>query len=129
MTPNLREASRLVGFPVRTVARMHEAAKRLKEKTRGAVLIKGGHLSGPALDLFYDGSSFRELTAPRVDSPHTHGTGCTYSSAIATFWGQGFSLVEAVEKGKQFIHKAISAANPWAGAKVRPIPMPGSKGN
>ena len=112
LTPNLPEASRLVGFPVRAVPRMREAAKRLKALTRGAVLIKGGHLKGPALDLFYDGFSFRELTAARVDSPHTHGTGCSYSAAIATFWGQGLSLVEAVEKGKQFIHKAIAAAKP-----------------
>lgn len=112
LTPNLPEASRLVGFSVRTVPKMREAAKRLKSLTRGAVLIKGGHLKGPALDLFYDGSSFRELTAPRVNSPHTHGTGCSYSAAITTFWAQGLPLVEAVEKGKQFIHKAIAAAEP-----------------
>jgi hydroxymethylpyrimidine kinase / phosphomethylpyrimidine kinase / thiamine-phosphate diphosphorylase len=112
LTPNLLEASRLVGFPIRTIPKMREAAKRLKSLTRGAILIKGGHLKGPALDLFYDGASFREFSAPRVNSPHTHGTGCSYSTAIATFWAQGHPLLAAIEKGKQFIQRSILAGEP-----------------
>jgi hydroxymethylpyrimidine/phosphomethylpyrimidine kinase len=112
VTPNLSEAARLAGFPLRNPAGMKRAARRIKEKTRGAVLIKGGHLEGPALDLLFDGDRLEEITSPRIATPHTHGTGCSYSAAIATFWGQGKSLPEAVRAGKSFIHQAIRAARP-----------------
>lgn len=112
VTPNLSEASALAGFPVRTAAGMRKAATRLKERTGGAVLIKGGHLDGPALDLFYDGVGFREFTAPRVPTHHTHGTGCSYSAAIATFWARGMDLPDAVREGKIFIQRAIRGAQP-----------------
>lgn len=112
ITPNLSEAARLVGFPLRSPAAMKRAARRIKERTRGAVLIKGGHLKGPALDLFFDGDRLEEITAPRIATTHTHGTGCSYSAAIATFWGQGRSLPAAVREGKAFIQRAIRAARP-----------------
>jgi hydroxymethylpyrimidine kinase/phosphomethylpyrimidine kinase len=112
VTPNLSEASRLVGFPIRHPAAMKKAARRIKERTGGAVLIKGGHLEGPALDLFFDGQHLEEISAPRIPTPHTHGTGCSYSAAITTFWGQGKSLPEAVREGKTFIQRAIRAGRP-----------------
>ena len=117
ITPNLSEASQLVGFPVQNPAGMRRAASRIKEWTRGAVLVKGGHLEGPAQDLFFDGQSFLEMTVPRLATPHTHGTGCSYSAAIATFWGQGRSLMEAVRLGKSFITRAIGAAHPLGRGK------------
>jgi hydroxymethylpyrimidine/phosphomethylpyrimidine kinase len=112
ITPNLAEASTLAGLAVRTRAEMKKAARIIKEKTRGNVLIKGGHLKGAAVDVFYDGSSFQEFSRPRVRTRNSHGTGCTFSSAIAVFWGQGFPLTEAVGKAKDFITQAITGAEP-----------------
>ncbi len=112
ITPNLSEASVLTGVSVRTVATMKKAARVLKEKIRGSVLITGGHLSGAAVDLLYDGESFKEFSRPRIQTRNTHGTGCTFSAALTTFWGQGLSLVEAVEKAKDVITKAIAGAEP-----------------
>ena len=110
ITPNLFEASILAGLPVRTRADMKKAARVIKEGTRGNVLIKGGHLSGTAIDLFFDGATFREFSRPRVRIRSPHGTGCTFSAAIATFWGQGLSLIEALEKAKEFITTAIAGS-------------------
>jgi hydroxymethylpyrimidine kinase/phosphomethylpyrimidine kinase len=112
ITPNLSESSVLTGIPVRTRTDMKKAARIMKERTRGNVLIKGGHLSGAAVDLFFDGETFREFSSPRIRNRNTHGTGCTLSSAIATFWGQGLPLIEALQKSKEFITKAIAAAQP-----------------
>ena len=112
VTPNLSEASVLTGFPVRNLKTMKKAAKALKEKTGGAVLVKGGHLAGEPKDLFYDGQVFRIFTHPRIRNTNTHGTGCTLSAALATFWGQGFPLIEAVEKAKDLISQAIAGAEP-----------------
>jgi hydroxymethylpyrimidine kinase/phosphomethylpyrimidine kinase len=112
ITPNLSEAAALVGFPVRTKAAMKKAAKVIKEKTVGQVLIKGGHLSGAAIDLLYDGLSFLEFSGPRIQTVKMHGTGCTFSAAVAVYWAQGHSLAEAVGKAKHFINQAIAAAEP-----------------
>jgi hydroxymethylpyrimidine kinase/phosphomethylpyrimidine kinase len=112
ITPNLSEASSLTGLPVRTRTDMKRAARVIKEGTRGNVLIKGGHLAGAAIDLFFDGSSFLEFSSPRIRTESPHGTGCTLSAAIATFWGQGLSLIEALGKAKGFITKAIAGAQP-----------------
>ena len=112
ITPNLSEASFLTGLPVQTLSDMKKAARALKEKTQGNVLIKGGHLSGAAVDLFFDGASFLKFSGPRIRTRNTHGTGCTFSAAIATFWGQGLSLIDALEKAKEFITKAITGDQP-----------------
>ena len=110
ITPNLSEASVLTGIPVRTRTDMKKAARIIKEKTRGKVLIKGGHLSGAAVDLFFDGEAFGEFSSPHIRNRNTHRTGCTLSAAIATFWGQGLSLIEALGKAKEFITMSIAAA-------------------
>jgi len=112
ITPNLSEASVLSGLPVRTLVDMKRAARVKKEKIRGNVLIKGGHLSGAAVDLFFDGASFQKITGPRIRIRNTHGTGCTFSAAIAVFWGQGLTLSNAIGKAKEFITKAIAGAQP-----------------
>jgi hydroxymethylpyrimidine/phosphomethylpyrimidine kinase len=78
-----------------------------------AVLIKGGHGEGPeAQDLLFDGSAFHTYSGPRFDTPHTHGTGCTLSAAIATFLAKRLELVEAVQEAKRFITEAIRLSVP-----------------
>ena len=107
VTPNLPEASSLCGSPVDTPARMKEAARTIAGMGPRHVLIKGGHLPGDPFDVLYDGSRYHILSGPRVRSRHTHGTGCTYASAIATFLARGFSVTDAVARARSFVVKAI----------------------
>ena len=83
VTPNLPETEALIGRPVRTLAEMREAARALHAMGPRAVVVKGGHLEGDAVDVFFDGDRLEELPAPRIATANTHGTGCTYSAAIA----------------------------------------------
>ena len=97
VTPNLDEAAEMAGIPVQDAASMREAARRIAGLGAGAVLVKGGHLAGDeALDILWAGGEFREFRMARVESRHTHGTGCVYSAAITAGLARGFSLVEAV---------------------------------
>jgi len=112
ITPNLPEAGVLLGREVKTLEDMAEAARELHRKGAQAVLIKGGHFTGPATDILFDGREIREYTAKRIGTPNTHGTGCTYSAAIATYLGQGLPLPEAVGKAKEFITEAIRLSLP-----------------
>jgi hydroxymethylpyrimidine/phosphomethylpyrimidine kinase len=113
ITPNLHEARILSGTGVESEEERREAARRLYAMGPGAVLIKGGHGEGPeAEDLLFDGSAFRTYSAPRFNTPHTHGTGCTLSAAIATFLAKGLALAEAVEEAKRFITEAIRLSFP-----------------
>jgi hydroxymethylpyrimidine/phosphomethylpyrimidine kinase len=107
VTPNLPEAEQLTGIQVRTKREMKEAAKRIVDVGARSVVIKGGHRKGAATDLFYDGKDFRELTAPRIRTPHTHGTGCTFSAAIAAYLARGERLEKAVVLAKRYITQAI----------------------
>jgi hydroxymethylpyrimidine kinase/phosphomethylpyrimidine kinase len=108
VTPNLPEASELCGFPVRDLEGMKEAARIIHRLGPRHVLIKGGHLEKEAVDLLFDGERFERFDAPRLSSRNTHGTGCTYSAALATLLAQGRSVYEAVREAKQFITKAIA---------------------
>jgi hydroxymethylpyrimidine/phosphomethylpyrimidine kinase len=111
LTPNLPEAEALLGRPVRTLADMREAARALHLRFGPrAVVVKGGHLEGEAVDVFWDGERLAELTAPRIDTPHTHGTGCTYSAAIAARLALGEELLEAVRGAKAYLTEAIRGA-------------------
>lgn len=111
ITPNLPEAEVLGGCAIRTRDEMLEAARRLVGLGARSVVIKGGHLeSGPAADLFYDGKQQEWLEAERVATRHTHGTGCTFSAAIAAGLAKGLSLFEAVQLGKRFVTLAIQKA-------------------
>jgi hydroxymethylpyrimidine kinase/phosphomethylpyrimidine kinase len=113
ITPNLHEARILSGTGVESEEERREAARRLHAMGPGAVLIKGGHGEGPeAEDLLFDGSAFHTYSAPRFDTPHTHGTGCTLSAAIATFLAKGLELAEAVQEAKRFITEAIRLSFP-----------------
>lgn len=109
-TPNLQEAEVLLQQPVRTVEEMEEAACFLQKKYGCAFLIKGGHLSGHEVcDVLYDGNELNIFGGLRIRSTNLHGTGCTLSSAIATFLAQGASMYEAVEQSKEYIAHAIEA--------------------
>jgi hydroxymethylpyrimidine/phosphomethylpyrimidine kinase len=107
VTPNLPEAEALTGLPVSDRASMEEAARRIGALGPRHVLVKGGHLKGDAVDLLWDGRAFQEFSAPRVDSPNTHGTGCTLSAAIAAGLALGYPLSEAITRAKAYVTRAI----------------------
>lgn len=108
ITPNLMEAEALLGHPVRDLASMHEAARELLARGTRAVVVKGGHLAGDqAVDVFFDGERVVELPAPRIPTRNTHGTGCTYSAAIAARLALGAELLEAVRGAKAYLTEAL----------------------
>jgi len=120
LTPNIEEAQILTGLTVKSTGDMRQAAEKLADMGARSVLIKGGHLAGDAIDvLYYDGRWF-EYPAARVDTPHTHGTGCTYSAAITAGLALGHELPAAVEQAKRFITEAIRFA-PGFGAGCGPV--------
>ena len=120
VTPNLYEAAELAGIEVSTPEQMREAARRIAGIGAGAVLVKGGHLAGDALDILFFRGEFREFRSPRTDTPHTHGTGCTYSAAITAGLARGLPLADAVEQAKRFITNAIRG-NPGLGQGSGPV--------
>ena len=107
VTPNLPEASALVGWQVVEEKEMRRAAKQIRELGAKYVLVKGGHLQGEAVDLLFDGQEFHEFRSPRIETRNVHDTGCTYASAIATYLAQELDVVEAVKAAKRFITEAI----------------------
>jgi hydroxymethylpyrimidine/phosphomethylpyrimidine kinase len=111
LTPNAPEAAALIEAPVASLAQMKEAARRLIDLGPRAVLVKGGHVVEglEAVDVFYDGLDLHELRAPRVDTRHTHGTGCMLSSAITACLARGDAPLDAVHEAKDFITAAVSA--------------------
>jgi hydroxymethylpyrimidine/phosphomethylpyrimidine kinase len=121
ITPNLHEAGALAGFVVDDLDSMRRAARKLREMGAANVLIKGGHLRGEAVDLLYTSAGeFQEFAAPRIDTPHTHGTGCTYSAAITAELAKGTALEAAVARAKAFITEAIRT-NPGLGGGCGPL--------
>lgn len=109
VTPNLMEASVLTGLKIHSLDGMRKAAYRIHRMGAKNVVVKGGHLKGPATDLLYDGREYYEVGGDRVESRNTHGTGCTFASALATFLANGDAVPEAVRKTKSFITQAIQA--------------------
>jgi hydroxymethylpyrimidine/phosphomethylpyrimidine kinase len=108
VTPNIHEAQRLADMTIKTLEDSKEAAKRIHKLGPGNVLVKGGHLSEkPATDLLYDGKNFTLIPGEFIDTPNTHGTGCTYSAAIAAHLALGKDLIEAVRAAKAYITEAI----------------------
>ena len=111
VTPNLHEAAGLAGMPVRTEEDMERAGRAILELGTGAVLVKGGHLEGDqATDLLVTAEGAQSIAAERIETLHTHGTGCVLSAAIAAHLARGADLPEAVLKGKSFVTAAIRAA-------------------
>lgn len=115
ITPNLPEAAVLLGVEIpQTLEAMRAMVKPLKVLGCNAVLLKGGHLKtddDQAVDIFFDGETYREFTSAWVNTRNTHGTGCTLSSAITALLAQGEPLISAVEKAKQYIAGALAAAD------------------
>jgi hydroxymethylpyrimidine/phosphomethylpyrimidine kinase len=110
VTPNIPEAEKMTGMTIETQDDMREAAKRICAMGCGAVVVKGGHGTGDAVDILYDGCTFYTYPAPRQNTKHTHGTGCTFSSAIAANLALGQPVYKAVENAKDYINTAIAHA-------------------
>ncbi|MBE9546046.1 MAG: bifunctional hydroxymethylpyrimidine kinase/phosphomethylpyrimidine kinase [Proteobacteria bacterium] len=107
ITPNIPEAEVLSEIKISSVDNMKKSAKIIYGLGAKNVVVKGGHLTGDAVDVLYDGKNFHEFTSERIDTEDTHGTGCTYSAAIATGLAQGMSVFEAVKRAKEYITTVI----------------------
>ncbi|MDP2969459.1 MAG: bifunctional hydroxymethylpyrimidine kinase/phosphomethylpyrimidine kinase [Deltaproteobacteria bacterium] len=110
ITPNLFEASVLTGLKVNSLEEMRKAAVQIWELGAKNVVVKGGHLKGRAIDILFDGTNYAEIESLRIKTKNTHGTGCTFASAIATLLARGEPVPEAVRKAKIFITLAIQAS-------------------
>jgi hydroxymethylpyrimidine/phosphomethylpyrimidine kinase len=121
ITPNIPEAEALSGLEIPDVPAMHRAADRLLRMGVRAVLLKGGHGTGPVLtDLLATPDGTEAFESPRIATRHTHGTGCTLASAIACGLAQGMSLRDAVLRGRAYVRAAMEAA-PGFGAGHGPL--------
>lgn len=112
LTPNLPEAEVLTGQAIRSLDEMEEAAQRLQEMGPRHVLLKGGHLDDAAIDILLAGKTAQKLTAERIVTGSTHGTGCSFSAVLATLLAQGQPLTTAAASAKRFITAAIRHAAP-----------------
>ena len=110
VTPNIPEAEVLVGYSIETDDDVHRAARDIGKMGVANVVIKGGHREGAVTDLLYSEGLVREFTSPRIDSKNTHGTGCTFASAIAAYLARGRSVEQAVFHAKEYVIEAIKAA-------------------
>ena len=111
LTPNLPEAEALAGFEIGNVDDMKRAGEAILGLGAEAVLVKGGHLAGDTVtDILLDGGGVRSFEDSRIETRHTHGTGCTLASAIATGLAQGLALGDAVTRGRAYVREAISTA-------------------
>lgn len=114
VTPNMAETAALTGTPVGNLDDMRRGGAQLAGKFGTRFLIKGGHLSGEnAIDLLCDGESVAEFSTPRVEGVSTHGTGCTYSAAIAARLALGDDLHAAIAHAKEFVSRAIGGLLRW----------------
>lgn len=119
ITPNMDEAAVLWDKPVTDPVEMESCAQELSARFGTAVLVKGGHLSGAAADVLCDATgTITWHTAERTEGVHTHGTGCTYSAAIATGLAHGLDLNEAVAQAKAFVSQAIAQHFVWQGGSA-----------
>lgn len=110
VTPNLPEAEILVGERIETLEEMRAAARALHALGPRHVIVKGGHLAADPVDLYFDGERFLELHAVRLPTRHTHGTGCTFASALAAFLARGLPVFQAVSEAKAYVTEAIRHA-------------------
>jgi hydroxymethylpyrimidine/phosphomethylpyrimidine kinase len=121
LMPNLDEASSLAGAEVHDLSGMRQAARKLADLGPRAVLVKGGHLpGGDASDVLYHLGEWTEFTSPRIETRHTHGTGCTFSAAITASLASGYDLPEAVRRAKRYVTEAIRN-NPGLGSGSGPL--------
>lgn len=121
VTPNIPEAAALAKMSIKSVDDMREAARRIAMLKPAAVVIKGGHLPGPeVIDILLEGGSFHEWIGPRIEGPNTHGTGCTFASAIAAHLAKGATVKEAVPAAKEYVEGAMRLGIPL-GRGHRPL--------
>jgi hydroxymethylpyrimidine/phosphomethylpyrimidine kinase len=113
LTPNHHEAEEITGIKIGSLKMAKKAAQEIYDLGAENVIIKGGHLpkSEDAVDVLFDGNSFHEIRAPRIDTENTHGTGCTYASAIAAELAKGNEIVNAVKIAKTYLTEAIQLAD------------------
>jgi hydroxymethylpyrimidine kinase/phosphomethylpyrimidine kinase/thiamine-phosphate diphosphorylase len=113
LTPNIPEAEKLTGMSIVNEGEMQAASQELYRMGAANVLLKGGHLAdGMAVDILYNGTEFYRFASPRVMTRNTHGTGCTYASAISAFLAGGEPLPKAISRAKEYITAAIRHAVP-----------------
>lgn len=122
ITPNVAEAAVLAEMEIKDVSDMEKAAAAISLRGVPNVLITGGRLAGQAVDVLYADGDAHRFAAERIDTPHTHGTGCVYSAAITARLARGESLTRAVQGAKSYITQAISSA-PQLGSGVGPVNM------
>jgi len=112
VTPNLPEASVLAGIKVNSLKTMKDAARHIYQLGARNVVVKGGHMKGEIIDLLFDGNTFYEYPTPRIPTKNTHGTGCTFASALATELAKGGTVQTAVKNAKSFMKAAIRFSLP-----------------
>ena len=112
VTPNIPEAEDLTGLSIASDDDARRAAQAIIGMGARSVVIKGGHRDGPPTDILYDGAEFIEFTTERIPSTNTHGTGCTFASAIGAGLAHGLETAAAVAQAKEYVTAAISAAYP-----------------
>ncbi len=120
VTPNLFEAEALTGRRIETLEDMRAAAQAIFALGPRHVVVKGGHRASDPVDVYFDGKGFTELRAARISTRHTHGTGCTFSAAIAAFMARGLPVDAAVTGAKNYITEAIRHA-PGLGSGNGPV--------
>lgn len=108
LTPNIPEAERITGMEIRSVADMEAAARKIHDMGSQTVVVKGGHAIGNALDVLFDGKQMYHFETQRIATKNTHGTGCTFSSAIASQLALSMDICKAVEKAKAYVTTAIT---------------------
>jgi hydroxymethylpyrimidine kinase/phosphomethylpyrimidine kinase len=112
ITPNISEAETLAEIRIENESHMEEAAKILARRNDASVVITGGHLPAEPVDILYHGGTVYPFAAPRIDRLHTHGSGCTFASSLATFLAQGADMPRAVSSAKRFVRLCIEAGLP-----------------
>jgi hydroxymethylpyrimidine/phosphomethylpyrimidine kinase len=110
ITPNIPEAEVLSGRLIQTDEDVKLAAASIAELGPRYVVIKGGHRSGPPIDVVFDGTYYLEFANERIETENTHGTGCTYSAAIAAHLARGLTPIESINEAKIFVHEALRAS-------------------
>lgn len=113
ITPNIPEAEKLCGFEIKSIEDMEKACKSIYSLGCSAVVLKGGHIEGDeAVDILYDGLTFEYLRGKFIKTKNTHGTGCTFSSAITSYLAKGYHLKEGVKRAKEYIQGALENSLP-----------------
>jgi len=107
LTPNIPEAERFTGMRITGVPSMQKAAAKLQKMGPKYVLVTGGHLKDSPVDVLHDGFNHYEFSVQRVRTRHTHGTGCTLASAVATLLARGLPLMECIDQAKRYLYRAL----------------------